>query len=506
MRSGRINNKKSLIAGMNEQFRHLILASALLTIGPMMLFAQNHKLIIEDGATFSGSGTITVKDTVRNNNSLAATVIPGKLVLSGSDQQIVNSASNASLNVSTLSVRGSGSKTVGGTITVFDSLNILPGTTLDVRNDTLRIGNLIASSGTINSNSNSVMEYIAGSGTVQTLLGGTFPGKIRLMNAARKNIASVLTVDSLEHTGWGLTVNNNLTINGKAQIDSLIDVAGGMALSFGTGSGSVSALRGNDGIIQANAGTTLAFLNDAQNGTGTIRTNDGTVTFNGNAGGSGTLAITGSGTINFGGGVSSSVFAFAQNSTVNYNGSTQTVVNTNYGNLNLVNPGTKTFSAGTTSIAGSVTVTGGAAADALTNATTIDYNGSGAQTIGALNYYNLSISGDHGNQQISLANGDTVRVAGSFANSATNAVFISTNNTFEYNGTAAQTIVPFFYNNLVLSGNGSKSLIASQTASGNVLQRSGTALTVNSGVIWQIDGVLITDQNFVNGGEVIIGN
>jgi hypothetical protein len=471
-----------------------------------MSLAQNHKLVLQDGATFSGNGTITVRDSIRNSNSSVPTTITGKVVLSGADQGIVTNASNGSLRFDILSVRGNGVKTVVGTIAVADSLNILLTTFLNISNNTLRIENIVANAGTITTNANTVLEYICNSGTSQSILGGVFQGKIRLMGNSRKNLLSALTIDSLEHSGWGLTVNNNLTVNGKATIDSLINVVGGMTLSIGANNSTIATLQNNAGVIQANSTGTLTFTNNATNGSGTIQTNNSTMSFSGNINSTGTLAVTGTGTMAFGGTVSSTTYSFTNGSTEIYNGGVQTIAIANYGTLTLSNAGTKTFAVGTTGIGGTITLINGATANATANSTTINYNATGAQTIGALDYYNLTFSNAHGNAAITLANGGTIRVATAFTNSASLVTFVNTNNTFEYNGAGAQTITPFTYYHLTLSGGGAKSVMASQIANGNVIQQAGTPLTVNGSVAWQIDGSLTTQTNFTNNGDITIGN
>ncbi len=477
----------------------------LMIAGSASTFGQNHKLIIQNGATFAGSGTIVVKDSIRNANSTPIN-ITGKVVLSGAAQAIVTGATNGSLQFDTLSVRGSGVKTVAGTLVVAESLNVLSGVTLNISNDTLRIRNLIANAGTLASNTNTVMEYSRNSGSTQTILGGTLQGKVRLMGSSRKNFSAPLTVDSLEHSGWGLTVDQDLTINGKLQIDSLIDVASGTTLSIGANPSTIATLRGTAGIIQANSTGSLTFINNATPGTGTIRTGNSTVTFSGNVSSSGTLAVTGTGTMAFGGTVSSANYSFANGSTAEYNGSSQSIIQTNYGNLTLRNAGTKTFAAGTTGIAGTITLANGAAADARTNLTTIDYNGSGAQTISGIAYHNLTLSGARGGATVTLANVDTIRVAGIFTNSATLVSFSNANSTFEYNSSSPQTITPFAYFNLVLGGGGAKTVSGAVTANGDVVQQVGTALTVNAGALWQIDGSLTTQSGFINNGEIRIGS
>jgi hypothetical protein len=467
--------------------------------------AQNHNLIIGNGATFSGNGTITIKDSIRSTHTSVALHITGKIVLSGSDQAIVTNAANGSLQFDTLSIRGSGVKTIIGTVAVAESLNVLSGTTLSVNNDTLRIGNIVANAGTVASNTNTVIEYTCSSGAAQSILGGTFQGKVRLTGNTRKNILGTLTVDSLEHSGWGLAVNNNLNVNGKAEIDSLIDVVGGMTLSLGANNSTIATLQGNDGIIQANSTGTLTFTNNATNGSGTIRTDNSTITFNGDINSSGTLAVTGTGTMIFGGVVSSTNYSFTNGSTEIYNGGAQTIPVASYGYLTLSNAGTKKFSAGTTGIGGTIALNNGAAADAITNSTTIDYNGTGAQTIAALDYHNLNIA-DHGIQQITLSSANVIRVNSTFTNSINNTNIVNTDNTFEYNGSSAQTITKFPYFNLTLSGGGAKTISDDQIANGDVVQQAGTALAVNTGVTWQIDGSLTTQTNFVNDGDITIGN
>lgn len=78
-------------------------------------------------------------------------------------------------------------------------------------------------------------------------------------------------------------------------------------------------------------------------------------------------------------------------STVSYNGGgAQIVAASVYNNLLLDNAGKKTFAAGTTSIAGNLTIANGVSADAESNINTISYNGNGNQTVTDIPYYNLN--------------------------------------------------------------------------------------------------------------------
>jgi hypothetical protein len=496
-------------AGATTKCRWIAVAVCLFTalLGASSIsIAQNHKLIIQNGSTFAGTGAITVKDSIRNSNSAIPTTIFGNVVLSGAVQAIVANAANGSLQFDTLSVRGSGIKTILGTIAVAESLNVLSGVTFNMNNDTLRLGNIIANAGTITTNANSVFEYNRTSGAAQSVLGGVFNGKMRLLGNSRKSFLSALTIDSLEHSGWGLTINNNLIVNGKAQIDSLLNVAGGMRLSVGSRNSTVATLQGNAGIIEANSIGTLTFTNTATNGSGTIQTSNSTISFSGNINSTGTLAVLGTGTMIFGGMVSSTTYSFATGSTVIYNGGVQSIAVTNYANLTLSNAGIKTFLVGMTGISGTISLMNGATADATTNSTTINYNGASAQTIGAFDYYNLTFSNARGNASITLPNSGTIRIAGTFINSATFVTFVNTNSTIEYNGSSAQTVTPFTYNNLILSGTGVKTVSASQTANGDVMQQAGTSLIVDPVFTWQIDGSFTTQTNLTNNGDITIGN
>ncbi|MFH0839852.1 MAG: filamentous hemagglutinin N-terminal domain-containing protein [Candidatus Omnitrophota bacterium] len=78
-------------------------------------------------------------------------------------------------------------------------------------------------------------------------------------------------------------------------------------------------------------------------------------------------------------------------STVNYSlAGTQTVAAINYSNLTLSGAGTKTLAAGTTGIA-NIFTTNGLTVDTTTNSTTVNYNGA-AQTVAAINYHHLTLS------------------------------------------------------------------------------------------------------------------
>lgn len=124
----------------------------------------------------------------------------------------------------------------------------------------------------------------------------------------------------------------------------------------------------------------------------------------------------------------------------------------NYGNLN-ISGGARTFAnAGTIGIC--QTFTPGAGPFTNTGST-IDYNGTGAQTIAACSYNNLTISQARGANNITLVNGGTINVAGVFSPTMTftSGIVDVTGNTFNFNGAAGQVMPAFWYNNITNTSN-----------------------------------------------------
>jgi len=174
---------------------------------------------------------------------------------------------------------------------------------------------------------------------------------------------------------------------------------------------------------------------------------------------------------------------------INYNGGTQAVAAIDYQGLTFSAAGTKTFAAGVTKIAGSFTLTAGTA-DATANATTLEFDGTGAQTLAAINYDNLSITGTRAaTPAITLASG-IIGIKSAFTVSPINPVtYVTTGNAVNYNGTLAQTITAFNYNDLTTS--------ATRGTNNITLASSGTI-----GVF----GAFNPTATFAGGGYVVTGS
>ncbi len=164
--------------------------------------------------------------------------------------------------------------------------------------------------------------------------------------------------------------------------------------------------------------------------------------------------------------------------TVQYNGaSAQTIINGNYNNLDGTGGDRTLNSSGTIGVA--AVFTPGAGTYTITGST-MDFNGTAAQGIPAFAFNNLTISANKAAGAVTFANGGTIGVAGIFSVTATNTSYVVTNNTFDFNGSGAQTITanasPFTtYNNLIISNAGTKTILTATAVSCLTFTINGSA-------------------------------
>ncbi|MFN8207170.1 MAG: hypothetical protein U0T82_07150 [Bacteroidales bacterium] len=147
---------------------------------------------------------------------------------------------------------------------------------------------------------------------------------------------------------------------------------------------------------------------------------------------------------------------------------------------------------------------------------TVIYNTTNGQTVSGvapnpnLNFYNLTLSGARGANNIVLSNGGIIGIANSFVPSATFTTgnYTTTNNTVSFNGTANQDIPvlrpasPTPYNNVTISGNSVKTLQAGITIAGvlnlngGILELGNYNLSVTSNAVNAIQGSF-ADTNMI---------
>jgi len=129
----------------------------------------------------------------------------------------------------------------------------------------------------------------------------------------------------------------------------------------------------------------------------------------------------------------------------------------------------------------------------LNAASTVDYNGTGAQTIAIATYGNLSLSGARtGTPAITLASG-TIKVAGDFSVTYTGAVtFTTTGNTFTYsNLTGGSTVGGITYNILTFSNtSGTNTAGGNITAGGTMTTTAGGTLDMGAANILAVTGTI----------------
>jgi hypothetical protein len=413
----------------------------------------------------SGTNTIIGGDLEITTNGVwtnlaGSSMSPTNFIMTGTASFIGN---NSTTNVGGNFNFGSGTFTAGTSLFNFNGTNaqsITNASAITFFNLTdsnitqpLTLNNSFAVSGTLNVNgANAILAPVAAaviSGGTGTLTG---TGRVRVTRTGADAFFTQFTMPT--RTLTNLTVEY---IGAAAQTASVttysnLIINNGSGVSLGVGTTTVN----NTLTLQAGA---LGV------GTNTLVINNGTTV----VGGSITSSATG---------------------TVNYNqtGDGQNVRAFNYGNLTFSNFNKVLEPIGTIGIAG--VFTPGTATGHTITGSTVNFNGTGAQIVPAFNFNNLTISGARGGATVTLAAG-IIGVAGTFTPSATGVVYSFTGNTFDFNGTGAQTVPVFNYNNLTISGN-----------------RGGAAITLASGNIG-IAGVFnpsVTNNTFITTGNTVVFN
>jgi hypothetical protein len=133
---------------------------------------------------------------------------------------------------------------------------------------------------------------------------------------------------------------------------------------------------------------------------------------------------------------------------------------------------------------------------------TVNYSGTGAQTVAAQNYGNLTISGARGANNVTLASSGTIGVAGILTDTATfnsGNGFVTTGSTVNYNGTGSQSVTALSplvagnstYNNLTISNTASAvSASTSFSVGGNFTVNASAIFAPTSAVVISGAGTL----------------
>ncbi|MFC5269461.1 beta strand repeat-containing protein [Adhaeribacter terreus] len=430
---------------------------------PVLTNANYNNLIISGAGPYSFGGNMTVEGdytqtngTVNVSNGAVNNTInfAGNLNLSGGTFRLISAsnATGATVNIGTTALPKNLNISGNGSINM-ESLGSTNGVAL------------LVITGDLNSNTTATNALDFGTGNV-TNNEVQLAGNLNMSGTGKFNITTTSTYGpkGLVLNGTGIQILNSAVVYNEAQLTvnagstvklgSNFNVAGTIISGFGRtrivvagtldmAGYTMSADGSNNAAIVINAGGLLTTGNAAINGFASATIDwGGTIDL-------GTSQYTGIGNPNGNNGVyinGTLKTAKAEG----LSGSTTTA---------LVDPGLNTFGAGST----------------------IEYNGSGAQTITARSdYQNLIISGNRGGANITLPAG-IVGVAATFNPSATNVTWATTGNTLDFTGTT-QTIPVFPYNDLTISGSGTKTLDGNITIPGN-LTMNGSILETGANQI-----------------------
>lgn len=459
----------------------------------------------------------------------------------------------------------SGTNSAGGNLIVNGTLTTTAGGTLDMGNYIFTSLTSIANNGTLSTSNTSALPLPTGrtwGGTIryarltggQTIISGTY-NNLEINNNSNSNTASgAITINSLFSGTDGGILNtlNNIDFNGTTSCGGSINATGGTVTYAATATNIIAGtynnltINGNAtlcGNITVNGTLTLngqlstgnynLVLNNTACGSGSINSTGGTITYSGNTGilpgtynnltvSAGAVATLCAGTTNVTG------ILNLQGATLNIGSATLSAAGVNRSNTNTINISTGTFTVNSNLVlstsdpvnftgAGFINVTGNFTCGALTGnagtitlsgsfnpsslvpgTSTVVFNGSGVQTIPALNYYNVT-SSSTGNRI--LASAGITGISGIFT-PGTNS-YTLTGSTIDYNGTAAQSVAAFTYNNLAISGSNTKTLSGNITVNNN-LAVSGTATLASD--IYQITGNPDGNLSFLAGTTLTLGN
>ncbi|TWF45701.1 hypothetical protein FHW36_1011632 [Chitinophaga polysaccharea] len=478
--------------------------NATLTVSKNLTVSGN--LLIAAGSTISQKGsTLTVNGNWTNNGSYTPTANNARVTFAGVTQSIGGTTATAFRSL-TIGVGGTTTQntnmTVAGTLTVNGTF--IPA---DVATPVTTSGNgniTVSAGGILQVNASTFAGNYASTGTITLAAGSIVNYGSTLVNQTVKNN---LTYSTLRISGSGIkTLGGNLNpLNSTTATAGTIEVlAGTLDLSTFTASRGTTVAGG--GISVANA-TSLKI-----GGTGTFPANYGTVS----------LGLT---------------------STVEYNGTTQTVAAQTYGNLtlssgssasvktmpstaftvagnltsaigsgtavsytaasNITVSGNVNIGTGTTFSGGSFTVTTGG--DWVNNGTfsggtsTVVMTGGGTSISGSgtHNFNNLTVAATN----ITAAASTSLNLSGNFASTAPGTFTHQTGGTVTMSGTGASiTGTGFSFENLAISGTVTAAVDIILT--GNI-SASGTFTNTSGSVTMSGTGKTISGAGTLNFGSLI---
>ena len=497
---GGTSNVSSLYFSGNTNLRNLTINKSSATVNLQSDLTVNNNLSLQSGTFNLNSGSLTLESGISITSGNIAGTSSSDLTINGSgDFSLAFAASNQLLNNLTIN-RASSTITMASSLEVAGTLTLSDGT-FAVSNYTLTLsGNAIAGTGAATNLATTTNSNLIFNGSASSVF---IPASVSELND--------LTLDNtngLQKNTTSLTVNGVMTLtNGVFNIQSNdLTLLSNPSLSSGTldaSSGTVyyNQPTNNQNIIAGTYANLVSnnnvkqFPNGLVNITGTFT--PGTASHNMATGevefsGSGAqtvpdlayhdLTFSDLGDRNMSSASVSGDFITNGNTvtisgTIEYDGTTsQTIAALDYNDLiisNNKNNGTLTLASGNISVSGAFTNNATGISAYATSGNTFIYNGSASQTITPFNYNNLTITGSRTSATITLGSG-TIRLAGDFTNDATGIIdYTVTGNTFEYNGTTTQSVATLEYNNLTINNAAGCNLTGDVTLDGTLALTAG---------------------------------
>lgn len=351
-----------------------------------------------------------------------------------------------------------GTKSLAANIILNGSLLISPGTTFNTSNDDVTLTGNFTNNGTFSATT-SIVTF---NGVVPQTIDGTSTTAFNSVTLAANTFVNGNTNFSV---GGTLDIGANATLAPAATVI----VSGGGGTLTGTGTARVTRIAAVPDFLSQYTITTKVLGNMTVNYIGAGNQNVNAVNY-----GNLTISPNGARTVTMNPAIVgvSRVFTpdltltsyVITNNTVNYNGTIPQIITIfNYNHLTSSSTGTRTLpAAGTIGVAG--VFTPGTNGYTVVNST-MNFNGTVAQTIPAFNFWNLTSSSTGARTLIAAG---TIGIAGAFTPGINS--YTITNNTVHFNGVFAQTIPAFtFFNMTVGAGVAIKSLGGNIIVSNNLL-------------------------------------
>ncbi len=468
------NTSKGDAGGLASDVRNAANAVSTITLSSVSITGNTSQTTNgngDGGGIYNHFGNMTISGTTNINNNTAGR--NGGGVYSTWTGNVADASAGFSMTNGTIGQTGSGNsaKNNGGGIAISPGAASSFGTisldTVTIQANTANSdssgggdgGGIYIDSGTLNSLQNCTIDAnlanSGGTGDGIKIAGGTFTASNTGTNNVNNGDSLSMTAGTF-NTGNGtfnLTGNYNQSGGAFADGTGTLDIGGNFTFSGGTFTANSGTIVFNGSSAQTATGAVTFNNLTINNGTGVTLANsdtvNGTLTLTNGALGIGSTTLTLNGAVSFTSGTISS----GTTGTVNYNKSTnvQNIAPGTYGNLTFSNF-TKTLPNGATVSIASTFTPGNAVGHTITGSL-VDFNGTGAQTIPAFNFNNLTISGNRTTNSVTLINGGTIGIAGTLSPTATftSGNYIVTGNTVDFNGTGAQTVPQFNFNNLTIS-------------------------------------------------------